>query len=110
MDVFNAAIHNINTNKLLVGVAMLVMNMGSRYILADFTKLHEKVFMSTAFKTLVIFAITFVATRDFMSACILTFAFIVIMYGLLNETRKFNLLHSSLSGKTSKGQLYKDII
>ncbi len=105
----SSALAMASNNKIIIGVSMLVMNMGSRYLLSDFTKLHERILMSTACKTLVLFSITFVATRDILTACILTFSFYVIVYGLLNENRKLNLWHSSYTIPQNKQNKYNNV-
>ena len=44
----------------------------------------------------------FVATRDIMTAIILTFAFVIILDGLLNENSKFNVLPHILKTSSIK--------
>lgn len=100
MDAFTL----IATNKVFIGVAILIMNMGSRFVIMDIGKMHEKLLSNEIFKKVVIFCMFFVATRDIMTSVILTFAFIVLLDGLLNEKSRFNLIPKSMSGGNhSKG-------
>jgi hypothetical protein len=104
MDSVALILATASSNKILIGMSMLVMNLGARYLLTDLTKLHERILMSTTCKTIVLFSITFVATRDILTALILTSVFYVVVYGLLNENRKLNLWHSSYTVVSSKKQ------
>jgi hypothetical protein len=82
----------IGSNKLFIGLAMIVMNIGSRYIVNDITADHEEFLKSSIFKKVVMFCIVFIATRDIMTAIIMTFAFSVVMGGLLNKKSGFYIL------------------
>lgn len=93
MDAFTL----IATNKVFIGVAILIMNMGSRFVIMDIGKMHERLLSNEIFKKVVIFCMFFVATRDIMTSVILTFAFIVLLDGLLNEKSRFNLIPKSLA-------------
>lgn len=94
MDILTLA-NAINTNKMFAGLTMIMMNFGTRYIMGDLTKMHERLMMSTAFKQFVMFCIFFAATRDVIVSVMLTFTFTFVLYGLLNENKKLNLWHSS---------------
>lgn len=95
MDAFTL----IATNKIFIGVAILIMNMGSRFVIMDIGRMHEKLLSNEIFKKVVIFCMFFVATRDIMTSVILTFAFIVLLDGLLNEKSRFNLIPKSMGSK-----------
>jgi hypothetical protein len=88
MDILNI----INTNKFVAGLAMIAMNYGSRFVTSDVTKFQEQVLQSEIAKKFVLFCIFFVATRDVMVASMLTFAFYVVVNGMLNEHKKYNIL------------------
>jgi hypothetical protein len=92
---------HLNTNRFFIGTAMIIMNLGSRYIITDMTKAHERLMTSTVFKRIILFCMFFVATRDVMISCMLTFAFVIVVNGFLNETKKFNLLPNSMKNITS---------
>jgi hypothetical protein len=88
MDVLTS----IAANKLFVGLNIFIMNIGSRFVIMEVGKTHEKLLSNDLVKKVVLFCMFFVATRDIMTAVILTFAFIVLMQGLLNENSRFNIL------------------
>lgn len=79
----------LNNNKVLWAVTMLIFNIGSRFVLTDIAVAHEWVLTHAAFKRLVVFCMFFVATRDVVLSVILTLGFIVLFNYLLHE-------HSSL--------------
>ena len=83
---------SIAANKLFVGLNIFIMNIGSRFVIMEVGKTHEKLLSNDLVKKVVLFCMFFVATRDIMTSVILTFAFIVLMQGLLNENSKFNIL------------------
>ena len=86
------ALATLAANKVFLGCAILVMNVGSRFVIMDVGRVHEKLLNNQVVKKVVIFCMFFVATRDIMTALILTFAFIILLEGLLNEHSRFSVL------------------
>jgi hypothetical protein len=82
----------LSANKLFIGVSMLISNLGSKYVMNDLSKYHEKVLNHILVKRISIFCLFFVATRDIMTSIILTFGFVIIIDGLLNHNSPLNLL------------------
>ena len=87
---------SLNTNKLFWGLTMVLMQMGSRYLITDLTKIHEKLLTNDLIKQVVLFCMFFVATRDVMTSIVLSFAFNIIMKTLLDEKSKYHLLPSTI--------------
>jgi hypothetical protein len=85
-------IHILNTDKLFYACAMLCMNMGSRFVVQDITKLQERILMSEVAKKFILFCMAFVATRDIVLSAIITFAVTCIMKVLLNENSQFCII------------------
>jgi len=85
------ALTALATNKIFIGCAMLVVNLGSRHIAADLSPQVEAFMKHKLFRKVILFCIIFVATRDIMTAIILMFAFTVVIDGLLNPKSRFNL-------------------
>lgn len=79
----------LNNNKIIWGVTMVLMNMGSRYVFADLGKIHDSILATEFVKKLVVFSIFFVATRDILIAFMLTVSYIFIVDGILHEKRRF---------------------
>lgn len=86
----------VNNNKVLWGLSMLLLNFGSRYVIADLGKTHEIILSSEISKKVIVFAMFFVATRDILTSFLLTLSYILIIDGILHEKRKFCLLPSKI--------------
>jgi hypothetical protein len=82
----------INDNKYAWGIALLLLNVGSRYLATDLGKFHEAVLSNDLVKRFVLFSLFFVATRDVLIALTLTLVFSVIVYGFLHEKSRFSLV------------------
>lgn len=82
----------LNNSKVIAGVAMLMLNIGSRYVQADLGKFHEQLLSNPYVKKLIVFSMFFVATRDLGMAFLLTILYIIIIDGVLHENRKFSLI------------------
>lgn len=79
----------LNNSKILAGVSMILMNFGSRHIISDLGIVHQNIMSSEIFKKIIIFAMFFVATRDIVTAFMLTLSYIFVVDGILHEKRKF---------------------
>jgi len=85
------SINDLNTNKLLAGLVMIAMNIGSRYIDLKLTKGQELLLKNIA-REVLIFTIVFINTKDIVSSIIITVIFIILANFLLNEESKYNIL------------------
>jgi hypothetical protein len=88
-DFFLSNIIYLNNSKILAGISIVLMNIGSRYIISDLGVIHNKILSSEIFKKIIIFAMFFVATRDILIAFMLSISYVVIIDGILHEKRKF---------------------
>lgn len=82
----------LNNNKMFWGVTMLLLNLGSRFVVADLGKFHETILTNEYFKKIILFSMFFVATRDILIAFVLTILYIIVIDGLLHEKRKFCII------------------
>jgi hypothetical protein len=82
----------LNSNKVLWGVTMLLLNFGARYVVADLGKTHEAFLSHSITKKIIIMSLFFVATRDIVMSFVLTFAYIIVIDGFMHEKRKFSLV------------------
>ena len=78
-------------SKLFSGMLMILMNMGSKHIMAELTPVQDKMLASIAVKRIVLFAIFFMATRDFVCSLALTIICTVFLSFLLNEHSAYYL-------------------
>jgi hypothetical protein len=84
------------SEKIFTGLAMVIMNYGSRYVVSDITKYHEHVMQSIIAKKIILFCMCFVATREVMPSIILTFGITLIIDFLMNEKSRFSILPYSV--------------
>lgn len=98
----------LNQNKVLWGVSMLLLNIGSRYVIADLGKSHDYILSSHIVKKLVVMAMFFVATRDLLTSFLLTISYILIVDGILHEKRAYCLLPKTVLHKVSKPSISND--
>jgi len=89
-------LNSIGSNKIVIGLLMLFMNLCSRHIIQDLsTTFHTKLFTSKFARRFSIFTILFIATRDIKISLILTAAFVIIFLNLLNENSDYCILPDS---------------
>ena len=87
LDIFQT----LSSNKLLIGIVAIFVNIGSRYIPISLTKNQEALLKNISTEML-IFAITLLMSRDIITAIILTAAFTIIVRYILNEDSQFCVL------------------
>lgn len=85
----------LNNSKIMWGVTMILLNMGSKYIMADLGRAHEELLKQDYFKKLILFSMFFVATRDIITSFLLTVLYIIVVDGLLHENRNFSIVTDS---------------
>ena len=80
------------SNKMFVGVTMLLMNFGSRLVIGDLTQLQNSMLATDLAKKIIVFCIFFVPTRDIIVSIMLTFAFFFVVDGILNDKRDYAII------------------
>lgn len=81
----NIYLAQLNQSPILIGLAMVLLNIGSRYILMDITPSQEMFLASPFFRRMLLFIVFFMATRDIAVSLVMTLGYIVIVGNLLNE-------------------------
>ena len=79
----------VNNSPIIAGVAMLFLNIGSRYIDLGLSKTQEKAIKGSIAREALIFSIVFVATKNIVLSTVLTFAFFVLTEYIFNEKSNF---------------------
>ena len=91
-SLFNLNIlNNLSTSKLFLGIMMIFMNLGSRYIEIKLTKGQEMIIKNIA-REVLIFTIAFMGSRDIIVALGLTAVFIILSNFIFNENSKYCIL------------------
>lgn len=84
----------LNRSGFLAGVAMIMLNIGSKYIELGLTKTQEQALRNGLARELLIFSMTFIATRDIIVALFMTIGFSISVNYLFNENSKLCILPS----------------
>ena len=71
-------LENISKSPALIGLAVLVINLGGRYLTSDITRYDEKVLNNKIMKKLTIFSIAFLSTRDIRYSVIIVFLYTIL--------------------------------
>jgi len=88
---------SINTNPYFIGSMMLLLNLGGRFLSMEVTKGQEKFLSRPDVRRFFLFAVLFVATRNFVIAAGLSIIVIFLLGYLLNENSELCLWRSYLS-------------
>lgn len=72
----------LNTSTFFIGIMMLLLNIGSRYIIHEFSHDDEEYANNIILRRVTVFAVCFVGTRDIITSLILTAAFVVLSAGI----------------------------
>lgn len=85
----------LNQNKIFIGVSMLLLNLGSRFLIEELSETQEDLFNNKIFRRIILFCVIFIATKDIKTSIMLTAAFIVFVQGLFNENSKYCIMRKS---------------
>lgn len=107
MEALFEYISYLNGNKFFWGVTMLFLNFGSRYVINDLGRIHEKILETELVKKIITFSLFFVATRDIIIAFVLTILYILIVDGVLHEKRKFSIVPKMFTTNVSDDEYKK---
>ena len=92
IQIIHNSILSLNDSKYFAGVAMLIVNIGSRYITLGLSKSQEEYIKAFVVRELLIFSIIWMATRDIYIAVTITAAFIILADYAFNENSSYCIL------------------
>lgn len=69
----------INENKYIIGLTMIMLNIGARFIIDELDDDLRKVISNTIVRRVVIFCSFFMATKDLFTAIVLTIIFVILI-------------------------------
>jgi uncharacterized protein YqgQ len=95
LDKYFLAVNPLNQNKIFIGVSMLLLNLGSRFLVEELSESQEDLFNNKVFRRIVLFCVIFIATKDIRTSLLLTAAFIIFVQGLFNENSKYCIMRKS---------------
>jgi hypothetical protein len=92
MDVISNAINSLNSSTFFAGIMMICLNIGSRYIQLNLDESTESYIKYALTKEILVFTISWMATRNIYTALVLTAVFVVLADFVLNEKSNYCLL------------------
>jgi hypothetical protein len=75
-------------NKLFLGIMLIVLNIGSRHLVDEFSTDPTVYTQNIILRRIAIFAVCFVGTRDLVTSLLLTAGFIIIAQGVSSRSRE----------------------
>ena len=92
MDIINNAINSLNSSTFFAGIMMICLNIGSRYIQLNLDESTESYIKYALTKEILVFTISWMATRNIYHALVLTEVFVVLADFALNEKSNYCIL------------------
>jgi hypothetical protein len=80
---------DINGSKFFAGLVMIMLNVGSKFIPVQFSKSAETYLKESVSKVILVFAMSWMGTRDIYTAILLTILFVLFSDYLFNEESLF---------------------
>ena len=78
----------LNNSKFFLGIMLILLNLGSRYLIDEFNTTPEEYKRNIVLRRIAIFAVCFVATHDIVLSLLLTAGFIIISSGVSMKSRE----------------------
>lgn len=99
----------INENKYFIGFTMILLNIGARFIIDELDDDIRKIISDKFVRKLFIFCSFFMATKDIVTAAILTGLFIIIVNELISIPDDDNDDNKEKGSSFNKNELEKTI-
>jgi hypothetical protein len=78
----------LNDNKFFLGVMLILLNIGSRHLVDEFSTDPKAYRNNIILRRLAVFAVCVVGTRDLVTSLLLTAGFIIIAQGVSSQSRE----------------------
>ena len=100
---------DLNTNKYFTGIMMIVLNLGSRFLVMELSDTQTQMLSNKIIRRFVVFTIVFIATKDIYVSLVCTAIFIILVSGLFNENSKYCIVTKPVISQVTQDQ-YKDAL
>ena len=97
LNYFHNHVMNINNSKLFAGLMIIVLNIASRFVTIKLSKTMESYLKYTFSRDVLVFAISWMGTRDIYIAIGITIVFMIMVDYVLNEQSAFCCLPSNFT-------------
>ena len=113
-------LHTLNNSRFFAGLVMIMLNIGSKYITIELSKSQEQYLRNSVARQLLIFSISWMGSRDIITALALTAIFNVLTEHLFNEKSSYcvvpekwrnfaDVIDTNKDGEISQDELNKAI-
>jgi hypothetical protein len=92
LGIINNSINTLNSSTFFAGIMMICLNIGSRYIQLNLDESTESYIKYALTKEIMVFTISWMATKNIYMSLGLTAVFIVLADFIMNEKSKYCLL------------------
>jgi hypothetical protein len=72
----------LNNSKFFIGIMMILLNIGARYLVDEISTSEEEYSRNLVMRRLAIFAVCFIGTRDVVTSILLTAGFVILAMGV----------------------------
>lgn len=100
---FDSFVMAINANPYFIGLMMLALNLGGRFIGLELTKAQENFLQNVWVRRLLIFVVLFMGTRNILVAFWMWLAVVFLLGYVLNENSSMCIFGSGLPGSKCAG-------
>ena len=101
----------INENKYMIGITMIMLNIGARFIIDELDDDLRKLVSNTFVRRVVIFCSFFMATKDLFTAIVLTIIFVIFINEIFaKELDELDDDDNKKGGSFNKNELEKTIL
>jgi len=88
LDFIQLKCEQLAENKIFIGLMMIMVNVGARFIIEELSDEHRAIAKGDIFRKVVIFCSVFMATRDIVMSLIVTIIFVILMNEVLGTEDK----------------------
>ena len=115
---FFSSLHSLNNSRFFAGLVMIMLNIGSKYVTIELSKSQEQYLRNSIARQMLIFAISWMGSRDIITALALTAVFNVLTEHLFNEKSNYcvvpkkwrnfaDIIDTNKDGEISQDELNK---
>lgn len=114
-DMISQMILNMNSNPYIIGIFMLFLNLGGRFLALELSKKQEEFLSQSWIRPLLFFTVIFIATRNLVVAFWVTILFFFVIWVVANENSPYCLIpswcgHNTESEKANYEKNVKKIV